>query len=65
MQEQILGAQDDGMKLGIRYCSKTLRGIADKLAQDPRFSPDYIRGIRDAASFTDEFAEQAITEAGA
>lgn len=65
MQEHILGAQHDGMKLGIRLCSKTLRDIADKCAQDPRIAADYIRGLRDASAFIDDFAENAVAEAQA
>lgn len=57
MQEQILGAQQDGMRLGSKYGAKTLREIADGLTKEPNISPDYIRGMRDAAIFIERFAE--------
>lgn len=55
MREQIEAAQQDGMKLGIKFGAKTLRGIADELDKEPA-NPDYIRGLRDAAVFIERFA---------
>jgi hypothetical protein len=57
MQEQILGAQNDGMRLGSKFGAKTLRDIADGLAKEPNIAPDYIRGMRDAAVFIERFAD--------
>jgi len=57
MQEQILGAQQDGMRLGSKYGAKTLRDIADSLEGEPNIAPDYIRGMRDAAVFIERFAQ--------
>lgn len=57
MQEQILAAQQDGMKLGSKYGAKTLREIADGLTKEPNIAPDYIRGMRDAAVFIERFAD--------
>ena len=57
MQEQILGAQQDGMRLGSKYGAKTLRDIADSLESEPNIAPDYIRGMRDAAVFIERFAQ--------
>ena len=58
LQEQIAEAQQDGMKLGIKYGAKTLRGIADELDKEPA-NADYIRGLRDAAVFIENFAQGA------
>jgi hypothetical protein len=62
MQEQILGAQNDGMRLGIKFGAKTLRDIADGLDKEPGIAPDYIRGMRDAAVFIERFAEDVNTQ---
>jgi hypothetical protein len=63
MQEQIEGAQQDGMKLGIKFGAKTLRGIADELAKEPA-NADYIRGLRDAALFIERFSADASAAMG-
>lgn len=57
MQEHILAAQNEGMKLGSKFGAKTLRDIADSLTREPNISPDYIRGMRDAAVFIERFAD--------
>lgn len=56
MRNEILAAQHDGMKLGIKFGAKSLRDIADECAKDSSVSPDYIRGLRDAALFIERFA---------
>jgi hypothetical protein len=63
MKEELLGSQRDGMKLGIKFGAKTLRDTADECAKDAAISPDYIRGLRDAAVFIESFAEVAAAEA--
>lgn len=63
VQEQIEGAQADGMHLGIKYAAKVLRETADGCALDPRVSADYVRGLRDAAVVISGFAATANEKA--
>lgn len=56
MREQILGAQQDGMRLGIKFGAQSLRDIADECAKDSNIAADYVRGLRDAAALIERLA---------